>query len=97
MHGHDRPVAARTYEAVITGVDENTVNPQLVEGEYLFAIEPRAISNTYGRSAATMRRMTSASPLPHGSRRSIVVSTRRSFVPPFARRSLSRVRSSPAR
>ena len=32
------------YEAVITGVDENTVNPELIRGEYLFAIEPR-ISN----------------------------------------------------
>jgi Protein of unknown function (DUF3141) len=31
------------YEAVITGVDENTVNPELIQGGYLFAIEPRTL------------------------------------------------------
>ena len=33
------------YEAVITGVDENTVNPELIPGEYLFAIEPRTLEH----------------------------------------------------
>ena len=33
------------YEAVITGVDENTVNPELIAGEYLFAIEPRTLEH----------------------------------------------------
>ena len=33
------------YEAVITGVDENTANPELIEGEYLFAIEPRTLEH----------------------------------------------------
>ena len=30
---------------MITGVDENTVNPELIAGEYLFAIEPRTLEH----------------------------------------------------
>ncbi|MGZ6079355.1 MAG: DUF3141 domain-containing protein [Myxococcaceae bacterium] len=31
------------YEAVITEVDEDTKNPQLIEGKYLFRLEPRTL------------------------------------------------------
>ena len=33
------------YEAVITGVDENTENPQLVGGDYLFSLEARSLDD----------------------------------------------------
>src|SRR4051794_8976671 len=33
------------YEAVITEVDEKTVNPELVEGKYLFRLEARRLSD----------------------------------------------------
>ena len=33
------------YEAVITGVDENTENPQLVDGGYLFSLERRTVDD----------------------------------------------------
>jgi len=33
------------YEAVITEVDEKTVNPDLVEGKYLFRLEPRSLDH----------------------------------------------------
>ena len=33
------------YEAVITEVDEDTVNPELVPGKYLFALEPRKLDD----------------------------------------------------
>ena len=33
------------YEAVITEVDENTVNPDLVEGKYLFRLEARTLNH----------------------------------------------------
>ena len=33
------------YEAVITEVDENTVNPDLVEGKYLFRLEARTLDD----------------------------------------------------
>jgi hypothetical protein len=33
------------YEAVITEVDENTVNPELVHGRYLFRLEARALND----------------------------------------------------
>jgi hypothetical protein len=33
------------YEAVITEVDEKTVNPELVEGKYLFRLEPRSLDH----------------------------------------------------
>jgi hypothetical protein len=33
------------YEAVITAVDEKTVNPELVEGKYLFRLEARKLSD----------------------------------------------------
>ena len=33
------------YEAVITEVDENTVNPDLVEGKYLFRLEARTLDH----------------------------------------------------
>ncbi len=33
------------YEAVITGVDEGTENPQLVTGDYLFALEGRSLDD----------------------------------------------------
>ena len=41
MHGDDRRAAAGLYEAVITEVDEHTVNPNLVNGKYLFRLEVR--------------------------------------------------------
>ena len=33
------------YEAVITDVDENTVNPELVQGRYLFRLEARTVND----------------------------------------------------
>ena len=33
------------YEAVITGVDENTENPQLLDGNYLFSLERRTLED----------------------------------------------------
>jgi pimeloyl-ACP methyl ester carboxylesterase len=33
------------YEAVITGVDENVENPQLVQGDYLFSLETRKLED----------------------------------------------------
>jgi len=33
------------YEAVITEVDENTENPELVHGKYLFRLEPRTLGS----------------------------------------------------
>ena len=33
------------YEAVITEVDENTDNPELVEGKYLFRLEARTLDD----------------------------------------------------
>ena len=33
------------YEAVITEVDENTVNPELVQGKYLFRLEARTLDD----------------------------------------------------
>src|SRR5262249_46675492 len=33
------------YEAVITEVDENTENPELVHGKYLFRLEPRTLES----------------------------------------------------
>ena len=33
------------YEAVITDIDENTVNPDLVEGKYLFRLEARTLDH----------------------------------------------------
>ncbi|MBV8092683.1 MAG: DUF3141 domain-containing protein [Acetobacteraceae bacterium] len=33
------------YEAVMTGVDENTVNPELIQGNYLFTIEARTLDD----------------------------------------------------
>ena len=33
------------YEAVITEVDENTVNPELVQGNYLFSLEARTLDD----------------------------------------------------
>ena len=33
------------YEAIITGVDEETENPHLVEGGYLFRLEPRMVDD----------------------------------------------------
>jgi hypothetical protein len=33
------------YEAKIEGVDERTVNPELVEGKYLLSIEPRTLND----------------------------------------------------
>ena len=33
------------YEAVITDVDEDTVNPELVSGNYLFRLEPRTLAD----------------------------------------------------
>ena len=33
------------YEAVITEVDENTVNPDLVHGKYLFRLEARTLNH----------------------------------------------------
>jgi pimeloyl-ACP methyl ester carboxylesterase len=33
------------YEAVITGVDEDTVNPDLVQGKYLFRLEARMLDD----------------------------------------------------
>jgi hypothetical protein len=33
------------YEAVITGVDENTANPELTEGGYLFSLEARTLDD----------------------------------------------------
>jgi hypothetical protein len=33
------------YEAVITEVDERTINPELVEGKYLFRLEPRSLDH----------------------------------------------------
>jgi pimeloyl-ACP methyl ester carboxylesterase len=33
------------YEAVITEVDERTINPELVEGKYLFRLEPRSLEH----------------------------------------------------
>jgi hypothetical protein len=33
------------YEAVITGVDEHTANPDLVEGNYLFTLEKRTLDH----------------------------------------------------
>ena len=33
------------YEAVITEVDESTVNPELVEGKYLFRLETRTLND----------------------------------------------------
>ncbi len=33
------------YEAVITEVDEDTENPELIEGKYLFRLEPRTIDD----------------------------------------------------
>jgi len=33
------------YEAIFTSVDESTVNPELVEGRYLFRLEPRSVDD----------------------------------------------------
>jgi pimeloyl-ACP methyl ester carboxylesterase len=33
------------YEAVITEVDENTLNPELIQGKYLFRLEPRKLDH----------------------------------------------------
>jgi hypothetical protein len=33
------------YEAVITEVDENTANPELIDGRYLFRLEPRTLDD----------------------------------------------------
>ncbi len=33
------------YEAVITGVDENTINPDLVHGKYVFRLEARTLNH----------------------------------------------------
>jgi pimeloyl-ACP methyl ester carboxylesterase len=33
------------YEAVITDVDENTLNPELVQGRYLFSLEARTLND----------------------------------------------------
>jgi Protein of unknown function (DUF3141) len=33
------------YEAVITGVDESTLNPDLIQGEYLFRLEARTVDH----------------------------------------------------
>ena len=48
------PLACR---AVITEVDENTVNPNLVQGKYLFRLEARTLQMTFGRWASTTPRM----------------------------------------
>ena len=45
IHGHDRPLPPGLYEAVITGVDEKTENPDLVGGNYLFTLERRTLAD----------------------------------------------------
>ena len=51
------------YEAVITEVDEKTVNPELVEGKYLFRLEARRLSDIRalgGNDAADAARFATA-------------------------------------
>ena len=45
LHGHDRPLPPGLYEAVITEVDDNTENPDLIEGRYLFQLEARTLDD----------------------------------------------------
>jgi hypothetical protein len=45
LHGDDRPSAARLYEAVITEIDDTTVNPGLISGNHLFRLEARTLDD----------------------------------------------------
>ena len=57
------------YEAVITEVDEDTENPELIEGKYLFRLERANARTPSARWARTRPRTSGASRPSPGSRR----------------------------
>jgi len=82
------------YEAVITEVDGDTENPELIEGKYLFRLEPRSLDDirAFGtnspeddRRFATVARLSEVN---HGLYRTFVGKAVRAMVPEFAARAL---------
>ena len=71
------------YEAVITEVDEQTANPDLIEGKYLFRLETRTLDDIRafgGNDEADERRFATAARVSE-----INLGLYRSFMQPFVR------------
>ena len=62
------------YEAVITDVGEDTVNPELVDGNYLFRLEARTLDDIRALGGQRRPRTTSALPRPRAFPKSILAS-----------------------